>query len=106
VVAGGGYTLMSEAVYLHKPLLSIPVEGQFEQVINALYLEKLGYGMYTKQLTLEALKEFLARVPACQESLKGYTQDGNKRILEALREQLARAYEHRGHWRAEMSELD
>lgn len=106
VVAGGGYTLMSEAVYLHKPLLSIPVEGQFEQVINALYLEKLGYGMYTQQLTLEALQEFLSRVPACQESLKGYVQEGNTQILAALREQLARAYEHRGHWKAELSELD
>jgi glycosyl transferase family 1 len=82
------------------------VAAPSSQTINALYLEKLGYGMYTKQLTLEALKEFLSRVPACQESLKGYTQDGNKKIMEALREQLARAYEHRGHWRAEMSELD
>jgi UDP-N-acetylglucosamine:LPS N-acetylglucosamine transferase len=97
---------MSEAVYLHKPMLSIPLEGQFEQVINALYLEKLGYGMYTKQLTMESLKEFLSRVPACQQSLKGYVQEGNTQLLTALREQLARAYEHRGHWRAEMSELD
>jgi UDP-N-acetylglucosamine:LPS N-acetylglucosamine transferase len=97
---------MSEAVYLHKPLLTIPVEGQFEQVINALYLEKLGYGMFTKQLTQQALSEFLSRVPKCQEALKGYTQDGNVKLLTALREQLERAYEHRGHWRAEMSELD
>ncbi len=50
MVAGGGYTLMSEAVYLHKPLLSVPVEGQFEQVLNALYLEQLGYGVYAKAL--------------------------------------------------------
>src|SRR4051812_17973597 len=41
VIAGGGFTLMSEAVYLHKPMLSIPVEGQFEQVLNARYLENL-----------------------------------------------------------------
>lgn len=103
VVASGGYTLMSEAVYLHKPMLAIPVEGQFEQVMNALYLEKLGYGMYAKQLTLDGLKEFLSRVPKCQESLKGYTQEGNTKMVTALREQLARAFEHRGHWRAEMA---
>jgi uncharacterized protein (TIGR00661 family) len=106
VVAGGGYTLMSEAVYLHKPLLSIPVEGQFEQVINGLYLEKLGYGMYTKQLTQPVLDEFLSRVPQCQKALEGYTQEGNEKLIAALREQLARAYEHRGHWRAEMSEKE
>jgi uncharacterized protein (TIGR00661 family) len=104
VVASGGYTLMSEAVYLHKPMLAIPVEGQFEQVMNALYLEKLGYGMYAKQLTLDGLKEFLGRVPKCQEALKGYTQEGNTKMVAALREQLERAFEHRGHWRAEMAQ--
>jgi uncharacterized protein (TIGR00661 family) len=106
VVASGGYTLMSEAVYLHKPMLTIPVEGQFEQVMNGLYLERLGYGMHTRQLTAEALKDFLGRIPRCQEALQGYTQDGNVKMMTALREQLARAYEHRGHWRAEMDALD
>ena len=43
-MAGGGFTLMSEAVYLHKPLLSVPVVGQFEQVLNALYLQALNFG--------------------------------------------------------------
>lgn len=106
VVAGGGYTLMSEAVYLHKPVLSIPVEGQFEQIINGLYLERLGYGMHARHLTADTLREFLARVPRCQEALKGYTQEGNTQMLTALREQLERAYAYRGHWRAEMAEQD
>jgi uncharacterized protein (TIGR00661 family) len=98
VVAGGGYTLMSEAVYLHKPLLALPVQGQFEQVLNALYLEKLGYGMYAPELTVERLNDFLQRVPRCQEALKGYEQDGNVKMVEALREQLARAAEYKGRW--------
>jgi uncharacterized protein (TIGR00661 family) len=98
VVAGGGYTLMSEAVYLHKPLLSLPVEGQFEQVLNALYLEKLGYGMYAKALDAKVLGEFLSRVPRCQEALKGYSQDGNTKLIAALDEQLHKAFERRGTW--------
>ncbi len=35
VIAGGGFTLMGEAVYLHKPMLAVPLERQFEQVLNA-----------------------------------------------------------------------
>ena len=31
VIAGGGFSLMSEAVSLGVPILSIPIEGQFEQ---------------------------------------------------------------------------
>lgn len=98
VVAGGGYTLMSEAVYLHKPMLSLPVEGQFEQVLNALYLERLGYGMYAKTLDGDVLKEFLSRVPKCQEALKGYSQDGNTKLIAALDEQLEKAYARKGTW--------
>jgi uncharacterized protein (TIGR00661 family) len=98
VVAGGGYTLMSEAVYLHKPLLSLPVEGQFEQVLNALYLEQLGYGMYAKALDAEVLREFLSRVPKCEEALKGYAQEGNQRLLAALDEQLEKAFARKGTW--------
>ena len=91
VVAGGGYTLMSEAVYLRKPLLSLPVQGQFEQTLNALYLEKLGYGKHAHALDSATLQAFLADVPRCAENLKGYTQDGNRLMLQALDEQIARA---------------
>ncbi|HSP79962.1 MAG TPA: MJ1255/VC2487 family glycosyltransferase [Myxococcaceae bacterium] len=105
VVASGGYTLMSEAVYLHKPMLSIPVKGQFEQVLNALYLEKLGYGMYARELTLDGLREFLSRVPRCEESLKGYEQEGNVKMMAALREQIARAAEYKGRWWEEMEKV-
>ena len=89
VVAGGGYTLMSEAVYLHKPLLSLPVQGQFEQTLNALYLQKLDYGRHAEVLDAATLNAFLADVPRHAEALKGYSQDGNRLMLEALDHQIA-----------------
>jgi uncharacterized protein (TIGR00661 family) len=91
VVAGGGYTLMSEAVYLKKPLLSLPVQGQFEQTLNALYLEQLGYGQHATALDGPTLERFLSDVPRCAQALAGYTQDGNRAMLAALDEQLALA---------------
>ena len=42
--ASAGYSLMSEAVYLRKPMLALPLAGQFEQEMNARYLERLGFG--------------------------------------------------------------
>jgi len=95
VVAGGGYTLMSEAVYLHKPLLSLPVEGQFEQTLNALYLQQLGYGHYAEALDRASLERFLANVPRCAQALAGSEQDGNRLMLEALDRQIALATERR-----------
>jgi len=79
VIAGGGFTLMGEAVYLHKPMLAVPLHRQFEQVLNARYLEHEGFGMHTDSLDdPSCVTEFLRRLPACEEKLASYTQDGNR----------------------------
>jgi len=91
VVAGGGFTLMSEAVYLHKPLLTVPVQGQFEQLLNALYLQQLNYGRYAPTLSESALADFLDHLPSFDESLRTFAQDGNRTAFAALKKQLARA---------------
>jgi uncharacterized protein (TIGR00661 family) len=95
VVAGGGFTLLSEALFLRKPVLSVPVEKQFEQVLNALYVQDLGYGAYARRLGDEVLASFLAHVPEHERALAGYGQDGNTVALAAVKEQLARVAERR-----------
>jgi uncharacterized protein (TIGR00661 family) len=85
VIAGGGFTTMGEAVYMRKPMLSVPLERQFEQVMNARYLEKEGYGRYAESLDdPSAITGFLDAVPGCESKLAGYSQDGNKKITDAL----------------------
>ena len=84
VVATGGFSLMSEAVYLGKPYLAVPVGGQFEQILNALYLQELGYGEYHTALTADAIGEFLTRSDAYADNLRAHRQDGNADILAAL----------------------
>jgi uncharacterized protein (TIGR00661 family) len=44
VVCGGSHTLMSEALFYGKPVLSFPIKNAFEQFLNALYIQRLGYG--------------------------------------------------------------
>ena len=91
VVANGGFTLLGEAVYLRRPVLSVPVGKQFEQVVNARYLEREGYGMAADEVTGPVLGEFLARAPALRRNLAGYHQDGNQKMLGCLGERLAAA---------------
>jgi len=43
VICSAGFELPSEALHLGKKLLVQPVTGQYEQISNALALEKLGY---------------------------------------------------------------
>ena len=92
VIAGGGFTVMSECVYLHKPMLSVPLEAQFEQILNARWLTKLGYGRWAESLDdPRPIEEFLEAVPQCQERLAEYQQDGNEDLLEGIDEHLDRA---------------
>jgi uncharacterized protein (TIGR00661 family) len=95
VVASAGFTLMGEAVYLRRPMLAVPIKGQFEQELNARYLEKLGYGLGDSELTSEGLGRFIERIPEFERTLASYSQDGNKDLLAALDQTLASAVAQR-----------
>ena len=81
VVASAGFSLMSEVVYLHKPMLALPLAGQFEQEMNARYLERLGFGVAASSLDEQSLERFLDGESGHAEALAGYEQDGNKETL-------------------------
>mgnify|MGYP000591354946 FL=1 len=92
VIAGGGFTLMGEAVYLHKPMLAVPLAGQFEQVLNARYLAHEGYGRSAASLDdPRIVHDFIAAIPACEARLAAYHQDGNREIFDAIDHFLDRA---------------
>ena len=84
VIAGGGFTLMGEAVYLKKPMLALPLGRQFEQLLNARYLEHLGYGRCATTLDKETIGAFVEALPPCAEALSGYSQDRNAALLGGL----------------------
>lgn len=42
LVTGGGFETPAEAIYLGKKLITIPIDGQYEQQCNATAIEKLG----------------------------------------------------------------
>ena len=84
VVASAGYSLMSEVVYLRKPMLALPLAGQFEQEMNARYLEQLGYGTTATSLDERSLTRFLDGESGHAEALAGYEQDGNTEALETV----------------------
>jgi uncharacterized protein (TIGR00661 family) len=95
VVAGGGFSLMSEAVYLGKPMLALPLLGQFEQTMNSRYLEREGYGVAASELTAEAVERFVAGLDGYRERLAGYAQRGNEVALRTIAERIEAAAEAR-----------
>ena len=59
VIATGGFTLISECLHLRKRMLVLPIQGQYEQVVNAHYAEKLGLGLHRRRLDKATLGEFI-----------------------------------------------
>jgi uncharacterized protein (TIGR00661 family) len=86
VITGGGFSLLSEAVYLGKPVLSVPLHGQFEQLMNARYLHREGYGMCAPAIDPATLTAFLDGLDSYNERLEGYVQDGNAEAIETITE--------------------
>ena len=84
VICNGGFTFICEAIYLKKPIYSVPANGNFEQILNGFYVQKLGYGEYHEIMNSEMVKNFLNRLPEYQKRLskvKNYNNDGIIREL-------------------------
>ena len=87
VLTNGGFTLISEALYLKKPVLSVPVKKQFEQILNAIYLDRLGYGEYHEDLEKGDVLKFLKKLEIYRDNIeKNFQHDRNQGINEELDE--------------------
>lgn len=84
IVANSGFSLVTEALHLGKPYLAVPVSHQFEQIFNAYWLEKSGYGAYWEDLNKERVEAFLYNLPHYREALATYPRQGNGALLSKL----------------------
>jgi uncharacterized protein (TIGR00661 family) len=84
VVSNGGLSLLGEAIYLGKPIFSVPVRNQYEQMLNARYLEELGYGLAADRIEADLLRLFLAEAPKYAARVAKHRQDGNKELLQVV----------------------
>jgi len=84
VVCNGGLSLIGEALYLGKPIFSVPVKNQFEQVMNARYLEELGYGLGAAEIDPQLLRLFLSERDRYAARVAKHKQNGNEELFRAV----------------------
>ena len=84
VIAGGGFTLMGEALHLGKPMLSLPIAGQYEQVLNARCLELEGYGSMAESADAATIQRFMDSLPRFTHHLATYPGRDNRAIERAV----------------------
>lgn len=64
VICNTGFELISECLQLHVPILTKPMQGQIEQLSNALALEQLAYATVIEKVTPEAISHWLHNKPS------------------------------------------
>lgn len=84
VICNGGFTFISEAISLKKPIYSVPAIGNFEQTLNGYYVERLGYGEYHEVMNAVRVKNFLNRLPRYQKKLSKVKKTNNDGIIKEL----------------------
>jgi len=89
IIANAGFSLVTEALHLGKPYLAVPVEHQFEQIFNAYWLDKSGYGAFWPELSKERVESFLFNLPHFRKKLASYPRQGNDALLGKLDELIA-----------------
>lgn len=60
-VSTAGFESICEAMYLGKPIMMVPVKGQYEQACNALDAERVGAGINAKKFKLGKLLSFITK---------------------------------------------
>ncbi len=77
------------------------MRGQFEQEINAFFLDRLGFGQGLPMPDSSAIAAFLYHLPEFEAQLEGYQAEANAAILGMVARltadggALARDYHHR-----------
>ena len=84
VICNGGFTFISEAIHLKKPIYSVPAIGNFEQTLNGFYVQKLGYGEYHEVMSAKRVSNFLKRLPKYQKRLANVKPTNNDGIVREL----------------------
>lgn len=86
VITNGGHGVISEAIYLDKPLFCLPLENHYEQQLNAWKVAALGLGVCSNKENIQAdLDNFITNLPAYRRAVEGYNMTpGNQNILEFL----------------------
>lgn len=85
VATTAGNQLVGEALYLRKPVLAIPEPNNFEQAVNAHYLQLTGTGRsVTRELRASDLRDFIDDLDALRSRIVPEAVFGNDDALRAI----------------------
>jgi len=83
VITGGGFETVAEALYLNKPVFTIPIKGQYEQECNATAASKFD-NVFKEPLSEEYLKEFIEATKRLDIHENNFKISTDEEVLQAI----------------------
>lgn len=97
VITRGGFSLISESLFLKKPVLSVPLKGHYEQLTNAYYIQRMKFGEMMCEPSKDQVFDFLLKLPMYNHYLSEYSFDPNeysKTILKLVKKTAKKKSHH------------
>ncbi len=89
VIGTAGFSMISECLYFRKKMLLLPLKGQYEQVLNAHYVKKLGLGTYDYSIKEDSVGKLLEMADAGISNNPDILWPDNQRYLDVLDEKIS-----------------
>ncbi|MFQ5570035.1 MAG: glycosyltransferase family protein [Rhodothermales bacterium] len=84
LITTAGFETVSEAMYLGKPVLAVPVKKHFEQYCNSLDAEAAGAGLAASHFDIDRLVRFLPSYREPGPAFQQWVREGTARFTEAV----------------------
>ena len=88
IIASAGFSLISECMYLRKKMLLLPLAGQYEQIINGQYIQRLGLGISAENLDEPTMARFLEELDKPIPSNESIIWPDNDKFFDILQNEL------------------
>ncbi len=88
VISSAGHSLVCESLYFEKPMLLIPIAAQYEQLLNAHHVEKIGAGMAVAKLSSESIDQFIDRLGDFRAAMRGKPKADLEPVLDAVEREI------------------
>lgn len=94
VISNAGHSLISESLYLGKPVLSFPRDLEYEQYLNAYFLAQFGFGSFCTSVTIatDALDTFESNLGQYERRIRQERFVGNERLVARVEDLVRTSY--------------
>lgn len=85
LICTAGFESVSEALYLKKQVLMVPVEGHFEQYLNSIDGVKAGAGIRSSKFNISKLTDYVSSFRDNNDSYRNWVDSARTKILSHLK---------------------